>query len=76
MAEIKLTIKTGKLELVEDAVCSVYGYEVEIPTPDGPVPNPMSKKQFVKRKLKEFLKNTVRSYKTNIALGEVIDEDI
>jgi len=76
MAEIKIIVKTNKVQLIEDAMASVYNYQDTIPDGLGTLPNPISKKQFVKKKLKEFLQDVVQEHKRNEALGVIINEEI
>lgn len=76
MARIQIDIPDTIATRVMDAVCAEYGYSETItpydpssgtPTGGTPKPNPLTKPQFVKRVLADFLKNTVRSYEARTA---------
>jgi len=53
MAQISITVPDGIAERVLNAVCKYHGYQDEI---DGQ-PNPETKVQFTKRKIKETVKS-------------------
>lgn len=79
MSEIKITVPEGKLALIKDAVCDVYGYQEEIPDPSDPsatIPNPVTKAAFVKKQLKGFLRQTIRQYKRKQAVSAIIEEEL
>lgn len=66
MAQLVITIPNSILARVVDGFAGANNYSSTIPNPSGPLgstlPNPESKVDFCKRKLLEFIKESVRSY--------------
>lgn len=64
MAELKVTIPDGKIQIVLDRFCEKNGYQETVASPDPAnpsetiqVPNPQTKQAFVEEFLKSILRN-------------------
>lgn len=70
MAVISITIPDEIAQRVIGAFCDKYGYKDQIPDPNNPgqwIPNPVTKAQFAKDCLKQFVKAVVMSYESTKA---------
>ena len=66
MATFTVTIPDDKKDEIIDAICANYRYQETVTDPEGlEIPNPMTKAQFAKRKLAEFVKENLKSYKVS-----------
>ena len=68
MTTITLTIPDAQITRVVDAFATAYGYQANIPNPDGaPLPNPETRPQFMRRQIMVFIKRTVQSTEAVVA---------
>lgn len=67
MPTVSITLSASATAEVNDAFAALYGYRATI---DGQ-PNPESKAQFTKRKIIEFIKERVITYRKQVALATV-----
>jgi hypothetical protein len=61
MADITITFADNLVPRIRDAIAGNYDYQDKLP--DG-TDNPENKTQFMRRKIKEFLKETLRAWET------------
>ena len=61
--QVSFTTADDKVDGIKDDFCAQYGYKATI---DGQ-PNPETKNQFIKRKIGEFIKESVKAYRTYAA---------
>lgn len=62
MAQVSFTIPDGILARVNNGIAAYHGYKDQIPDPSNPsatIPNPQTKAQFNKEKIKETIKSWV-----------------
>ena len=65
MAELKVNIPPPQLTRVLNGFSYQHGYQDQIDDPANPgtlIPNPQTKSEFTKDKLKEFVKESVKAY--------------
>jgi hypothetical protein len=74
MANITISIPDAAMQRVEDAFVAQYNYQEVIPEhlgengePIPSAPNPETKQQFVKRRLKDHVKDTVALHEGTMA---------
>ena len=75
-ATLSVTIPDAQATRVVNGMAGQYGYEdflVNAETGQADIPNPESKQAFVKRMVKEFIKNSVVAYEASQA-GETARE--
>ena len=73
LATIIVTIPDAQVARVRNAFAIAYNYQATIPDPANPgstIPNPESKTQFAQRKVREYVKEVVKSVEAPTA-GEV-----
>jgi hypothetical protein len=70
MARITIDFPDGVQSRIVDAFASVYGWSATIPGPtegSDPIPNPISRAQFVKYRVLHFIRGTVRAHEAQQA---------
>ena len=73
MASLSFSIPDGMVTRVEDAFAAVYGYQPQILDPNNPgatVPNPQTKQQFVRERLRQYTKETVAQHEAGKASAD------
>ena len=80
MPTVSLTLSAGAATEINDAFAALYSYQANIQSVDGEgnpitIPNPETKTQFAKRKLIEFIKERVITYRRQVALAAVNNAD-
>lgn len=85
MPTVSLTLSVQAANEVNDAFAALYGYQATVTKQTGSdnggnpvfitVPNPESKAQFAKRKIAEFIKERVITYRRQVALAAVSTAD-
>lgn len=74
MAQITINIPNQKVDLVLEAFCTSFNYQEFVIDENGDtIPNPVSKSEFSKGVLINFIKDTVKSYKIRVDSQTVID---
>lgn len=76
---MQITFNTESTELknrIADAFCSVYNYQTKVTVNGELVDNPESKNQFVQRKIKEYVKEIVKSCESSSAMQAAREEAI
>jgi hypothetical protein len=68
MAEIKFTIPNNQIQIITDAFSTEFGYQEII---DGQ-PNPQSKGDFTKERIKDYIKSIVKSNLVRVNSNSVI----
>ena len=59
--DVVITIPDDKVQLVVEAFCEMYGYSEQIEGKEGnTISNPVSKEEFTRRKIIEFIKRIVK----------------
>ncbi|PIR88819.1 MAG: hypothetical protein COU09_00090 [Candidatus Harrisonbacteria bacterium CG10_big_fil_rev_8_21_14_0_10_44_23] len=78
--KITIDVPDAQAIRVRDGFCAQYGYQEKISeTVDGEttlVDNPETKAQFVQRKIREFVHDTVRSYEASTAIKTAREQAI
>jgi len=78
MAQFNLTIPDAAVPELLDAFAATYGYQTTIPNPvpepatpgswTPTIPNPQTKAQFARARVAAYMKDVVRSYRSNTAI--------
>jgi hypothetical protein len=69
MAELKIIIPDEKVTEVLQVLGESFSYQEQVPDEEGnPISNPMSKAQFVKERIIDFLKMKFREQKADQAV--------
>lgn len=63
--DIKITIPDAKLNGIINAFCDMYGYQAKIQTETGEIDNPITKAQFCKSKINDYIKEVFVNNKIN-----------
>lgn len=64
MATLSITIPNAVATRVQDSFCAAHGYQATLP--DGSA-NPETKQQFLKRKVVEFIRDSVKAAEATAA---------
>ena len=64
MAQITINVADEHIARVRQAFCAYHGYQDKLP--DG-TDNPETRIQFMKRKIKEYVKNSVTAHEADAA---------
>lgn len=65
---ISFTVPDAHATQIRNDFCDYHGYKVNIPDPANPgqtIPNPQSRTDFIKQKVGEFIKDSVRAFRAN-----------
>jgi hypothetical protein len=65
---ISLTVPDNKAVQINEDFCAYHGWKSTIPDPQNPqatIPNPETKNAFIKRKVGEFIKESVLAFNAN-----------
>ena len=66
MAKITITIPDDKINAVTNAFCDMFGYQEKIQQEDGTeIDNPISKAQFAKGKINDYIKEVFINSRVN-----------
>lgn len=71
MAQLILNIPDNQINRVIDAICIKYGYQDQLETPEGYIPNPLTKAQFSRNRVAELLKNHILQIEREIATNAI-----
>lgn len=79
MANITINIPNGVLGRVIDALCYLNRYTDTIDDPNVPfkkIPNPVSKQEFSRKVIMDFVKNNVITYEARVASDTARDSAV
>lgn len=78
MAQLNITIKDTVLASATEAIAVNFGYTAMVADANGAeVPNPMTKDQFLKKQIKQWLRNQTLEHAQRVALANVtVEEDL
>lgn len=65
MATVSITIPDDQLDRVAEAFADYHAYQSMVPDPPGaPIPNPETKRQFMRARVIDYIRETVRAQET------------